>query len=485
MSTSIPISTPREAAEADVQAARLRVPDRQLNGAPPWVACVLDRLTEGVLVTDASADPTGPRIVYVNDAICRLSGYSRDELIGRHPWILDGPDTDPNESKQLREQIRAGQEYRGELRHRRRDGSSLLAEWIVTPVRDERQRISHFVARVRDLTLERRAAEALQHANDDLEQRMTERTSALAVLAIQLQKEIAERTRSEEALRLSEQRFRLLGDCSPMGIFFADAASEFRYVNPSLQAITGVPDTELLGDGYASHIHPDDRQEVFGRWHRQAGWEHKGAVTFRVITSAGDVRWVQARTAPIHDQAGELLGHVGAVQDITDQRKAEDALRQAHAELELRVDQRTRELSLANEWLAAEVRERRQIERALRESEVRWRTLVENAPAYIMLTDVDGTIRFINRTRAGLSAELIIGQCVYDHVHPGTFSLFTERLQECIASGEPTDFEATGFDAEGGILWYHTRVAPIKRGEQVTGLLFVSTDITDRLKAEE
>ena len=325
----------------------------------------------------------------------------------------------------------------------------------------------------------------LRHANDDLERRVAERTSALADLAVRLQREAGERARSEEALRLSEQRFRLLGECSPMGNFLADASGKCRYANPRLQAITGASDAELFGEGYANFIHPDDRDRVVSYWRRRADSGHSGTITFRVVTSAGDMRWVQTSTAPVYGEDGELSGHVGASQDISDQRKAENALRQAHTDLEKRVEQRTRELSMANEWLAAEVRERRQIEQALRESESRWRVLVENAPAYILLTDVDGTIRFINRARIGLTPELLTGVCLYDHVHPDTLQLFTERLKECITCGEPTEFEATGYDADGGIVWYHTRVAPIKRDGEVASLLFVSTDITDRRQAEE
>ena len=154
MRTPAPILTPTTStADSSEQATRPLQINRPFDTAPPWLPSVLDRLTEGVLVTDAALDPPGPRIVYVNDAICRLTGYPCEDLIGESPLIFLGPDTNPTETARLREDIGSGREYRGALRHYRRGGSSFLAEWIVSPIRDSEERITHFVMLVRDLTI--------------------------------------------------------------------------------------------------------------------------------------------------------------------------------------------------------------------------------------------------------------------------------------------------------------------------------------------
>lgn len=452
---------------------------------PAWLLTTLDRLSEGVVVTTTAAEPSQARMVFVNDAVCRLTGYAREELLGRSPWMLHGPETDLAEIERLRANVQAGREYRGQLRHYRRDGSSFLAEWIITPIVNDDGQVTHSVALERDLSAQQRAATALREANADLEQRVTERTSALADLARQLSSEVAERVRSDEALRLSEQRFRLLCEQLPVGVFLADAEAACRYTNPRLQAINNATAEELAGDGYIRRIHRDDREAVIAQWRADTAAGRESDTCFRLVPAPGQIRWVRARSLAVRNDAGELLGYVGSLKDITDERQAEEALRQAHADLERRVEQRTRDLTSANEWLAAEVRERRQVEQALRDSEARWRTLVENAPAYILLLDVEGRVEFLNRARPGMDREVIVGDSIYNRVHPDTLPHFREQLAACLASGETIEFEATGMDPDGAIIWYQTRVAPILEGNVARGWLLVSTDITDRRRAED
>ena len=472
---------------ADASTETISAPDG-LGGdalSPSWLFGTLDRLTEGVVVITAASESRESRMVFVNDAICRLTGYPREELLGRSPWMLHGPETDLAEIERLRATVLGGREYRGHIRHYRRDGSNFLAEWTVSPIIAADGKVTHLVALERDITAQQRAAAALRLANDDLERRVAERTSALADLAQRLSIEVAERTRSEEALRLSEHRFRLLCEQLPVGVFLADANASCCYANPRLQAINCATAEELSGDGYIRRMHRDDREAVIRQWQSDSAANRESETCFRIVPAPGQIRWVQARSVPVRNESGELIGYVGSLKDITERHLAEEALRQAHADLELRVEQRTRDLSSANEWLAAEVRERTQVEQALRESEARWRALVENAPAYILLVDSAGIIRFLNRARPGMEIESLVGTSIYEQVHPETLSHFREQMHTCMATGQPTEFEATGTDSNGDIVWYQTRVAPIGDAGQAKGWLLLSTDITDRRRAED
>lgn len=450
-----------------------------------WLMSTLDRLPEGLLVTTVTADLRDARIIFANESLCRLTGYRRHELMGQSPWILHGPDVDEEQLELLRTTVLANREFRGELRRSRHDGTHFVADWSVSPILSADGRITHCVAVERDLSAERRAAEALRQINDDLARSVSQRTSALADLAQQLSAAGAERSRSEEALGRSEQRFRLLCEQLPVGVFLADASGACCYANPRLQAINEATDTELFGDGYVRRIHHSDREAVVRQWREDTENNRESLACFRIVPPSGRIRWAQARAIAVRSATGELIGYVGTLKDITDERSAEEALQRAHAQLEQRVAERTRELSQANDELAAEIRERRVAEQSLLESEARWRALVENAPAYILLTDTEGTIQFLNRARPGMDIDLLVGHSLYDRIPDDSQALVRERLQHCMASGEPTEFDATGFDANDEIVWYHTRVAPVGQGDQATGCLFVSTDITDRRRAEE
>src|ERR687886_1351844 len=142
-------------------------------------------------------------------------------------------------------------------------------------------------------------------------------------------RELTERKRVETALRESEERFRCLSNCSPVGIFLADVEGRFTYANPRLQAILGLTLHEMIGEGWAQAVHPGDREWVFAEWCQRAPQGQECYQEYRFQTPKGIVRWVQVQTSPMHSDPGELIGHVGTVEDITDRKQAEEALRES------------------------------------------------------------------------------------------------------------------------------------------------------------
>jgi PAS domain S-box-containing protein len=139
--------------------------------------------------------------------------------------------------------------------------------------------------------------------------------------------DITERKRAETALRESEERFRSLSACSPLGIFLTDVAGLTTYTNPRCQEIFGFDPEEALGEGWSRFIHPDDRDRVLEHWSACARGGHAFALEYRVPGPRGDVRWIRDRTAPVISARGELVGHVGTVEDITEHKRAEEELR--------------------------------------------------------------------------------------------------------------------------------------------------------------
>ncbi len=130
-------------------------------------------------------------------------------------------------------------------------------------------------------------------------------------------------------LTRSEERFRTLSESSPVGIVQTDAAGLCLYTNARWQALAGLSLEESLGEGWSRCIHPDDRERVVQAWRgcARSGQEFDGELRF--VTPAGRVRWVHARTAVVRDSKGEVTEHVGTVEDVTQRRQAEEALRQA------------------------------------------------------------------------------------------------------------------------------------------------------------
>jgi diguanylate cyclase (GGDEF)-like protein/PAS domain S-box-containing protein len=125
----------------------------------PLLARALEAAANAVFIADRDGC-----IVWVNDAFCRLSGYARDEVIGRTPGLLKSGKQGPDFYRTLWETILAGRTWQGELVERRRDGSLWTASQVVTPLLDESGQVTHFVAIQHDITastLEREEIERL------------------------------------------------------------------------------------------------------------------------------------------------------------------------------------------------------------------------------------------------------------------------------------------------------------------------------------
>ena len=105
-----------------------------------------------VLITDAELDSPGPRIVFVNPAFEKMTGYAAAELVGQTPRILQGAKTDRAMMRRLRESLGRGDIFHGSTYNYRKDGTPYYLEWQVSPVADETGRASHYFAVQNDVT---------------------------------------------------------------------------------------------------------------------------------------------------------------------------------------------------------------------------------------------------------------------------------------------------------------------------------------------
>jgi len=126
-----------------------------------------------------------------------------------------------------------------------------------------------------------------------------------------------------------------------------------------------------------------------------------------------------------------------------------------------------------------------QDEDTLRQSEEKWRFLLENTADVILNLDRNGVILFINHTVPGYTVEDIIGKTIYDFIPPEQHNKTKNAIAKVFQTGEAVDFETSITRPDGSLLLYSTRLGPVKDGEKIIGVTQISTDITESKKLEE
>ncbi|MEG4069582.1 response regulator [Microcoleus sp. Pol11C2] len=124
-------------------------------------------------------------------------------------------------------------------------------------------------------------------------------------------------------LSKSEERFRTLCACSPLGIYLADVEGRCTYINPRCQAICGLTLEESLAEIWQREVHPEDRERVVADWLAWIKEGHEFSNEFRLAGSE-TVRWINVQSSPMFSDLGKLIGHVGTVRDVTDRKQAEE-----------------------------------------------------------------------------------------------------------------------------------------------------------------
>lgn len=155
---------------------------RQAEQQARLLAAAVSHLGEGVLITEDELEWPGPRIVFVNEAICRITGYTAKELIGQTPRILQGAGTDQETRNYIRHELSAGRTCLVEVTNYRKDGSPYNAELFITPLLDATGRRTNFVSIHRDITERKRIEQALREGEGRL--RAVLSTAADAIINI-------------------------------------------------------------------------------------------------------------------------------------------------------------------------------------------------------------------------------------------------------------------------------------------------------------
>ncbi|MGJ0532723.1 PAS domain S-box protein [Methylocystis sp.] len=229
-------------------------------------------------------------IEYVNSRFASLTGYPPHELIGRNPRMLQSKRTEGDQYRRLWESIRAGAEWRGQIQDKRKDGKLYWASEIITPLRNAKGEITHYLA---------------------------------------IQQDITEQKRDKEALFESEQRFRQIADMAGDWLWEQDPDGRYTYSSSAVEDVLGMTPEEVVGKSYLDLLAKESAEDaapdtapslttLYGAFHRVVNhYRHK---------SGGDV-FTESTGAPIFDEGGRLVKWRGVDHDITSRKMFEDALR--------------------------------------------------------------------------------------------------------------------------------------------------------------
>jgi PAS domain S-box-containing protein len=254
-----------------------------------------------------------------------------------------------------------------------------------------------------DITERKQAEAALQKAHDELEIKVQERTAELVTVNEELHAEITERELVEEALRESEQRWATTLASIGDAVIATDVESRITFMNAVAEELTGWALVEASTRPVAevfNIINERTRQAVenpFARVLSQGIVIGLANHTILVRRDGTEVP-IDDSGAPIKDGDGRTMGVVLIFRDITERKWAEEALRKAHDELEIRVRERTEELEEANVELEAEIAERERAEQAAREAHKYAENIVETLRESLVVLDAQLRVKIANQT---------------------------------------------------------------------------------------
>ena len=390
-------------------------------------------------------------------------------------------------------------------------------------------------------------------------------------------RDITAAKRTDEALRDSQERYRLLVTKANDIIYRTDASGRFTFVNPVAMRIMKYTEPELLGRRFIELIHPDHQPAAERFYGRQFVRKQPSTYyEFLALAKDGSEVWIGQNVQVLLEE-GQVVGFQAVARDITDRKRAEEArleseerlrsivqstgdaiilmdtrgqvafwnsgaekifgytaeqmlgqpvtriipqrFREAHqrgvervaaaGRLTLQADmfeliglrkdgtEFPLEFSLAA-WTAKstlfitgiirDISERRQAETALRDSEERFRAIMNNSPALIFIKDLAGRYLQANRQFeiiSHLSHEDLVGKTDEEVFPPEQAAVFRDNDRKVLETGEPMRFEESALHDDG----LHTSIVvkfPLRNAQnRCYALCGIATDITDRKRAEE
>jgi PAS domain S-box-containing protein len=278
---------------------------------------------------------------------------------------------------------------------------------------------------------------------------VAERTLELEAVNRALRREIAEREQAEEAVRRSEDRLRLVIDTAPAMLHSARPDGYVDYFNKRWLEYVGVSLEEISGWRWTHVIHPEDVENVVGKWRSSVATGKPFEAEARLRRADGEYRLMLLRKVPLRDEAGSIVKWYGSATDIEERKRAEQELRQAEEHI---------------------------------------RAILEYSPNWIFLKDTEGRYLLVNREIErvfGISQEQIKGKTDSEIFPPEQAAEYRANDLKVLRAGLTMEYEETALLEDG----LHTSIVHKFPLFDTHGNIYatggVSTDITERKRAEE
>jgi len=268
-------------------------------------------LAEGVLITRGSSW-INSKILFVNDAACRITGYTARELLGRPRRILQGKLTSRATVNRMLRELSAGNSCHVELVQCGKGARPYDANIWITALPGSGRGSTAYVSIHRDIT---------------------------------------EQKRAEQRLRESEQRFRQMGDHAPVMIWISGNDRLCTWFNRPWLEFTGRTMKQELGNGWSEGVHPDDLTRCVETYVASFDRRVPFTMEYRLRRHDGRWRWILDNGIPLHEENGTFTGYIGSCVDVTDRKQTEQELEQYRKDLK----------KVSAELMLAEERERQRL----------------------------------------------------------------------------------------------------------------------------
>jgi PAS domain S-box-containing protein len=489
------------------------------------LAAAIEQTAEAVVITDDKA-----RILYVNPAFTRITGYTAEDALGQNPRLLKSGLQDPEYYRDLWKTIRAGRVWQGELINRRKDGVFYTEEMTITPVRDAAGAISNFIAIKQDVTA-RKAAEEAQRFLASIVESVQD-----AIIGAAPDGRIVSWNRAAETL-YGYKAGEVIGQ--PISILW-EKTEELARLEPILAALQkgqAIPQFESVAirkDGcrvnIALSIAPV--RDASGRVMACAGisrditarkqGEQTRNLLASIVQSSDDaivgmnldgviMSWNRGAQTLYGYTAEEMIGRTTsalAPPDRQDEirsilKSVRDAVEVTHLET-VRVTKAGRLIDVSLNVspilgaagsvagaaaITRDITGRRQAEERLREREERFRTAFENAPFGMCLSSLDARLIQVNSPFCAMvgytEPELLTMR--WDRLtHPDDIAISENASRQLIAGSiSCADMEKRYLRKNGEIIWARVRISLMRNihGEP-SHFIAHTEDVTLRRKAE-
>ena len=260
--------------------------------------------------------------------------------------------------------------------------------------------------------------------------------SFLATTAI----DITQLKQAEDALRKSEQKYRLLVETTNDMIFTVDFQGNFLFTNQAFERILGFSDDEMKSINGFSLVHPDDLAPAQEQFNRLLRGESIGNVEYRYGTKSGEYIHILLNASPLVDSEGQTIGLLGVARDVTQLKHAEDALRA---------------------------------------SEEQYRVLVESSPNMILRVDKDARTLFASKKAGevfGKRGEDLVGKTPHDLLPADVAQRRLDRVRKVLTGSKALQFED---ERDGRSFVYSIVPLPAATPEEQEAMIIV-TDVTER-----